>query len=74
MIWQFLWILILGCVCYYCTVSSKDEFDAPESFIIDPVDLNGFFGDDGKIYGYEDLKVRCALTIIEKKLFKNYFI
>lgn len=56
--------LIITCiyVCYYCTVSSKEEFDAPESFLIHPVDLNSFFGDDGKIYGYEGLKVEFILT------------
>lgn len=57
--------------CYYCTVSSKEEFDAPESFIINPVDLNSFYDDDGKIYGYEGLKVRFILTVIGVCLFKK---
>jgi histone acetyltransferase 1 len=48
----------------FCIVSSKEEFDAPESFLINPVDLNSYFDDDGKIYGYEGLKVRFILTII----------
>jgi histone acetyltransferase 1 len=48
----------------FCVVSSKEEFDAPESFLINPVDLNSYFDDDGKIYGYEGLKVRFILTII----------
>ncbi|XP_054787992.1 histone acetyltransferase type B catalytic subunit [Prosopis cineraria] len=38
-------------------VSSKEKFSTSENFVIDPVDLNGFFDDDGKIYGYEDLKI-----------------
>ncbi|XP_062090973.1 histone acetyltransferase type B catalytic subunit [Humulus lupulus] len=38
-------------------VSSKEEVDASSSFCIDPVDLNSFFGEDGKIYGYEGLKI-----------------
>jgi len=50
-------------LCYDCTVSSKEEFDAPESFIINPVDLNSYFDDDGKIYGYEGLKVCIILTV-----------
>lgn len=47
-------------------MSSKEEFLAPESFVIDPVDLNGFVGDDGRIYGFEGLKVRfvCCETIL----------
>lgn len=48
----------------FCAVSSKEEFDDPESFVVNPVDLNGFFDGEGKIYGYEDLKVRFILTII----------
>ncbi|KAI0496517.1 hypothetical protein KFK09_022836 [Dendrobium nobile] len=36
-------------------VSSKDEVGAKDGFCIDPMDLNQFFGEDGKIYGYKDL-------------------
>ncbi|XP_061336568.1 histone acetyltransferase type B catalytic subunit-like [Gastrolobium bilobum] len=51
-------------------VSSKDEFLAPESFIIDPVDLNSFFDDDdGKIYGYEGLKITIWVSSIS---FRTY--
>ncbi|KAI4347028.1 hypothetical protein L6164_007877 [Bauhinia variegata] len=45
-------------------VSSKEEFGAPESYSIDPVDLNGFFDDDGKIYGYEGLKITIWVSSI----------
>ncbi|KAF7813039.1 Histone acetyltransferase type B catalytic subunit [Senna tora] len=45
-------------------VSSKEEFCAPESFVIEPVDLNSFFDDDGKIYGYEDLKITIWVSSI----------
>ncbi|KAJ1400972.1 Histone acetyl transferase HAT1 N-terminal [Sesbania bispinosa] len=45
-------------------VSSKEEFHAPESFVIDPVDLNSFFDDDGKIYGYEGLKITIWISSI----------
>lgn len=38
-------------------VSSKEEVGASNSFCIDPVDLNNFFEEDGKIYGYKGLKV-----------------
>jgi histone acetyltransferase 1 len=58
----------------FCIVSSKEEFDAPESFLINPVDLNSYFDDDGKIYGYEGLKVRFILTIIGDFYFIYKFI
>ncbi|XP_061343545.1 histone acetyltransferase type B catalytic subunit-like [Gastrolobium bilobum] len=45
-------------------VSSIQEFHAPESFLIDPVDLNSFFDDDGKFYGYEDLKITIWVSSI----------
>ncbi|KAK7300759.1 hypothetical protein RJT34_11609 [Clitoria ternatea] len=51
------------CITIYL-VSSKEEFDAPESFVIDPVDLNSFFDDDGKIYGYEGLKITIWVSSI----------
>lgn len=57
--------MFLGGYNICCIVSSKEEYSAPENFVIDPVDLNSFFDDDGKIYGYEDLKV---LIIIDKRL------
>ena len=43
----------------YTLVSSKEEVDAPDSYCIQPVDLNHFFEEDGKIYGYQGLKVMC---------------
>ncbi|XP_028770203.1 histone acetyltransferase type B catalytic subunit-like [Neltuma alba] len=45
-------------------VSSKEEFSTPENFVIDPVDLNSFFDDDGKIYGYEDLKITIWVSSV----------
>lgn len=39
------------------TVKKEDEVGKTSSYCIDPVDLNHFFGEDGKIYGYKDLKV-----------------
>ncbi|GAU42443.1 hypothetical protein TSUD_247850, partial [Trifolium subterraneum] len=45
-------------------VSSKEEFDAPERFLINPVDLNSYFDDDGKIYGYEGLKITIWVSRI----------
>ncbi|GFP86865.1 histone acetyltransferase type b catalytic subunit [Phtheirospermum japonicum] len=41
-------------------VSGKDEVDSPNSFQVEPVDLNHFFEDDGKIYGYQGLKLWCG--------------
>ena len=43
--------------CIVSIVSSKEEVGSPDSFCIDPVDLNSFFDEDGKIYGYRGLKV-----------------
>ncbi|XP_019419159.1 PREDICTED: histone acetyltransferase type B catalytic subunit-like [Lupinus angustifolius] len=45
-------------------VSSKEEFHAPESFVLDPVDLSIFFDDDGKIYGYEGLKITIWVSSV----------
>lgn len=38
-------------------VSKVKEVDSQSSFCMKPVDLNHFFGEDGKIYGYQGLKV-----------------
>ncbi|XP_027938559.1 histone acetyltransferase type B catalytic subunit [Vigna unguiculata] len=51
------------CITIYL-VSSKEEFDAPESFVINPVDLNNHFHEDGKIYGYEGLKITIWISSI----------
>jgi len=51
------------CITIYL-VSSKEEFDAPENFVIHPVDLNSFFNDDGKICGYEGLKITIGVSSI----------
>ncbi|WCJ42626.1 Histone acetyltransferase type B catalytic subunit [Euphorbia peplus] len=45
-------------------VSSKEEVGVLESFSIDPVDLNGFFDEDGKIYGYNGLKINIWISSI----------
>ncbi|KAK4838608.1 hypothetical protein QYF36_015035 [Acer negundo] len=45
-------------------VSSKEEVGAPDSFCIDPVDLNSFFEEDGKIYGYQGLKITIWVSIV----------
>ncbi|KAL6006044.1 hypothetical protein ACLOJK_040089 [Asimina triloba] len=37
-------------------LNSAEEVDTADSFCFEPVDLNRFFGDDGRIYGYKDLK------------------
>ncbi|XP_077217413.1 histone acetyltransferase of the GNAT family 2 isoform X2 [Tasmannia lanceolata] len=50
-------------------VSNPEEVDAVDSFCIDPIDLNHFFGEDGKIYGYKDLKVNIWLS---SKSFHGY--
>ncbi|KAK9274736.1 hypothetical protein L1049_021987 [Liquidambar formosana] len=45
-------------------VSSKDEVGASDGFCIDPIDLNQFFDDDGKIYGYQGLKITIWVSSI----------
>ncbi|KAK6139597.1 hypothetical protein DH2020_026664 [Rehmannia glutinosa] len=45
-------------------VSGKDEVDSPKSFQIEPVDLNHFFEEDGKIYGYQGLKITVWFSSI----------
>lgn len=42
-------------------MSSKEEVDSQNSFQIEPVDLNQFFEDEGKIYGYQELKVKLQI-------------
>ncbi|KAF2304033.1 hypothetical protein GH714_026554 [Hevea brasiliensis] len=46
------------------TISSKEQVGASESYCIDPVDLNGFFDEDGKIYGYHGLKITIWISSI----------
>ncbi|RYR65472.1 hypothetical protein Ahy_A03g011405 [Arachis hypogaea] len=52
-------------------VSKKEEFLAPESSAIEPVDLNAFFGDDGKIYGYEGLKINIWVSSISFRAYAD---
>ena len=42
-------------------VSSKEDAEAASGYRIDPIDLNSFLGDEGKIYGYQGLKVNIVL-------------
>ncbi|XXG48205.1 hypothetical protein AAC387_Pa02g2717 [Persea americana] len=52
-------------------VSRPEEMDAAGSFSIDPVDLNHFFGEDGKIYGYKDLKIHIWFNIISFRAYAD---
>lgn len=52
-------------------VSSKEEVGASSSFTIDPVDLNQFFDDDGKIYGYQELKINIWVSSISFHAFAD---
>ncbi|KAL4283782.1 hypothetical protein GQ457_16G003130 [Hibiscus cannabinus] len=45
-------------------VSTKDEVGTSDGFCIDPVDLNSFFEEDGKIYGYQGLKITIWVSSI----------
>ncbi|XP_044464272.1 histone acetyltransferase type B catalytic subunit-like isoform X2 [Mangifera indica] len=49
-------------------VSSKEEVGVSDSFCIDPVDLNSFFDEDGKIYGYQELKRGKGITDLKSAL------
>ncbi|XP_043808116.1 histone acetyltransferase type B catalytic subunit isoform X4 [Manihot esculenta] len=49
-------------------VSSKEQVGASENYCIDPVDLNGFFDEDGKIYGYQGLKGGKGITELKSSL------
>lgn len=51
------------CITIY-TVCSKEEVDSPNSFPLEPVDLNHFFENDGRIFGYEGLKVTIWVSLI----------
>ncbi|WJZ97835.1 hypothetical protein VitviT2T_016410 [Vitis vinifera] len=52
-------------------VSRKDEVGASDSFCIDPVDLNSFFEEDGKIYGYQGLKITVWINSISFHSYAN---
>lgn len=39
-------------------VRNPDEVGSVDCTSIEPLDLNHFFGEDGKIYGYKNLKVK----------------
>ncbi|XWS69980.1 hypothetical protein CRYUN_Cryun03dG0010000 [Craigia yunnanensis] len=45
-------------------VSRKEEVGTSDGFCISPVDLNSFFEDDGKIYGYQGLKITIWVSSI----------
>ncbi|KAK3018440.1 hypothetical protein RJ639_004257 [Escallonia herrerae] len=52
-------------------VSSKDEVDSPGSFLLEPVDLNHFFEEERKIYGYEGLKITIWVSSISFHAYVN---
>ncbi|KAF8102660.1 hypothetical protein N665_0197s0024 [Sinapis alba] len=45
-------------------VSSREEVGSPEVPCVSPVDLNDFFDGDGKIYGYQGLKINVWINSI----------
>ncbi|KAK1290576.1 putative histone acetyltransferase type B catalytic subunit [Acorus calamus] len=45
-------------------VSSAEEVVAENSLCVNPVDLNQFFEEEGKIYGFKDLKIKIWLSSI----------
>lgn len=40
------------------TARNPDEVCSENGISVEPFDLNHFFGEDGKIYGYKNLKVK----------------
>jgi hypothetical protein len=46
------------------TAKNPDDVSSEDSIAIEPFDLNHFFGEDGKIYGYTDLKVENKVVDI----------
>ncbi|XP_022154760.1 histone acetyltransferase type B catalytic subunit [Momordica charantia] len=50
-------------------VCTKEEVGSTDSLSIDPVDLNSFFDEDGKIYGYQGLKITVWFSIVS---FQSY--
>ncbi|KAJ6763222.1 HISTONE ACETYLTRANSFERASE TYPE B CATALYTIC SUBUNIT [Salix purpurea] len=58
------------CILIYL-VSSKEEVGASHSFRISPVDLNSFFDEDGKIYGYNGLKITIWVSSISFHAFAD---
>ncbi|KAK1266246.1 putative histone acetyltransferase type B catalytic subunit [Acorus gramineus] len=48
----------------FTVVSSAEEVGAENSLCVNPVDLNQFFDEEGKIYGFKDLKIKIWLSSI----------
>lgn len=51
------------CITIYI-VSSAEDVDSPSSFCLEPIDLNQFFEDDGRIFGYQGLKITIWVSLI----------
>ena len=61
--WFVYFLFLCVCVVAVCT---KEEVGSTDGLCIDPVDLNSFFDDeDGKIYGYQGLKVNTWICNLE---------
>lgn len=51
------------CITIYI-VSSKEDVDSLNSYCLEPIDLNHFFEDDGRIFGYQGLKITIWVSLI----------
>ncbi|KAF3647067.1 Histone acetyltransferase type B catalytic subunit [Capsicum annuum] len=51
------------CITIY-TVSRKEDVDSPNSYCLEPIDLNHFFEDNGRIFGYQGLKITIWVSLI----------
>ncbi|KAK9099183.1 hypothetical protein Syun_026228 [Stephania yunnanensis] len=52
-------------------VRTAEEVGSESSFHVDPIDLNQFFGDIGRIYGYKDLKVNVWFSSISFRAYAD---
>ncbi|KAK9101154.1 hypothetical protein Scep_024584 [Stephania cephalantha] len=52
-------------------VRTAEEVGSESSFRVDPIDLNQFFGDIGRIYGYKDLKVNVWFSSISFRAYAD---
>lgn len=52
------------CINIFLVVKKEDVGVVEDSSRIEPIDLNQFFDNDGRIFGYQDLKINIYLSII----------
>lgn len=58
---------------FWNLVSSKEEVDTADSFCVESVDFERFFEEDGKIYGYQGLKVNFEVLWVTIPMYASSF-